>query len=102
VTYHATIGLGVLVASVTGIGAWLNGRPFLTSDYGYLHFPPIEEFEWATAMAFDVGVFLTVVGAVMLALNSLSSMARRSGETVNVFPMDINPAREDASKEGGA
>jgi multicomponent K+:H+ antiporter subunit A len=102
VTYHATIGLGVLIASVTGIGAWLNGRPFLTSDYGYLHFPPIEEFEWATAMAFDVGVFLTVVGAVMLALNSLSSMARRSGETVNVFPMDINPAREDASKEGGA
>src|SRR6056297_3773978 len=102
VTYHATIGLGVLIASVTGIGAWLNGRPFLTSDYGYLHFPPIEEFEWATAMAFDVGVFLTVVGAVMLALNSLSSMARRSGETVNVFPMDINPAREDAAKEGEA
>jgi multicomponent K+:H+ antiporter subunit A len=102
VTYHATIGFGVLIASVTGIGAWLNGRPFLTSDYGYLHFPPIEEFEWATAMAFDVGVFLTVVGAVMLALNSLSSMARRSGETVNVFPMDINPAREDAPKEGEA
>ena len=94
ITYHSTIGLGVLIASVTGIGAWLNGRPFLTSDYGYLHFPPIEEFEWATAMAFDTGVFLTVVGAVMLALNSLSSMARRSGETVNVFPMDVNPARE--------
>src|SRR6056297_2563719 len=100
VTYHATIGLGVLIASVTGIGAWLNGRPFLTSDYGYLHFPPIEEFEWATAMAFDIGVFLTVVGAVMLALNSLSKMARRTGETVNVFPMDVNPAREDTPSEG--
>ncbi|EAQ23645.1 monovalent cation/H+ antiporter subunit A [Roseovarius sp. 217] len=102
VTYHATIGVGVLIASVTGIGAWLAGRPFLTSDYGYLHFPPIEEFEWATAMAFDTGVFLTVVGAVMLALNSLSSMARRTGETVNVFPMDINPARNDAPSEGEA
>jgi multicomponent K+:H+ antiporter subunit A len=99
VTYHATIGVGVLIASVTGIGAWLAGRPFLTSDFGYLHFPPIEEFEWATAMAFDTGVFLTVVGAVMLALNSLSSMARRAGETVNVTPMDINPALSDAPGE---
>ncbi|PKQ12032.1 MAG: monovalent cation/H+ antiporter subunit A [Alphaproteobacteria bacterium HGW-Alphaproteobacteria-1] len=94
VTYHATIGIGVLIATVTGIGAWLAGRPFLTSDYGYLHFPPIEEFEWATAMAFDVGVFLTVLGAVMLALQSLSSMARRAGETVNVEPMDIDPTRD--------
>jgi multicomponent K+:H+ antiporter subunit A len=99
VTYHATIGVGVLVATVTGAGAWLAGRPFLTSDYGYLHFPPIEEFEWATAMAFDVGVFLTVVGAVMLALNSLSSMARRAGETVNVAPMDIDPARSAGEGE---
>ncbi len=94
VTYHATIGIGVLIATVTGMGAWLAGRPFLTSDYGYLHFPPVEEFEWATAIAFDTGVFLTVVGAVMLALQSLSSMARRAGETVNVEPMDIDPTRD--------
>jgi len=104
VTYHATIGVGVLVASVTGLGAWLAGKPFLTSAYGYIKIPPIEKFEWATAMAFDTGVFLTVVGAVMLALNSLSSMARRTGETVNIFPMDINPARADAdgTDEGNA
>jgi len=103
VTYHATIGLGVLVAALTGIGAWLAGRPFLTSDFGYLHFPPIEEFEWATAIAFDVGVFLTVVGAVMLALKSLSSMAQRAGETVNISPMDVDPARDDAQDaKGGA
>jgi multicomponent K+:H+ antiporter subunit A len=100
-TYHATIGLGVLIAALTGVGAWLAGRPFLTSDYGYLHYPPIEEFEWATAMAFDLGVFLTVVGAVMLALQSLSSMARRTGETVNVLPMDVDPAREETGESGG-
>jgi multicomponent K+:H+ antiporter subunit A len=102
VTYHATIGLGVLIAAMTGGGAWLAGLPFLTSDYGYLHFPPIEEFEWATAMGFDLGVFLTVVGAVMLALQSLSSMARRAGETVNIYPMDVKPAREDDEAGGGA
>jgi multicomponent K+:H+ antiporter subunit A len=93
--YHAMIAAGVMVAGVTGMGAWLAGRPFLTSAYGYIHIPPIEEFEWATAMAFDTGVFLAVVGAVMLALHSLSSMSRRTGEPVNIFPMDVNPGREN-------
>nr|WP_051202727.1 monovalent cation/H+ antiporter subunit A [Sediminimonas qiaohouensis] len=94
--YHALIAAGVLIASLTGVGAWLAGRPFLTSDYGYITLPPLEKFEWATAMGFDLGVFLTVVGAVMLALNSLSSMARRRGETINIYPMDINPERPDS------
>lgn len=88
--YHALIGAGVMAAGVTGIGAWFNGRPFLTSDYGYVKLPFLEEFELATAMGFDLGVFLCVVGAVMLALNSLSRIARRAGETVNTAPMDID------------
>ncbi|WP_093359992.1 monovalent cation/H+ antiporter subunit A [Tropicimonas isoalkanivorans] len=90
--YHAMIGWGVLIAGITGIGAWFNGMPFLTSAYGYVHIPPIEEFELATAMGFDLGVFLTVVGAVMLALYSLSRSARRTGESVNVSPMDYDPS----------
>ena len=32
-------------------------------------------------MGFDLGVFLCVVGAVMLMLQSLSRIARRAGET---------------------
>ncbi|WP_089232605.1 monovalent cation/H+ antiporter subunit A [Tropicimonas sediminicola] len=92
IPYHAFIGWGVLIAAITGIGAWFNGLPFLTSAYGYFHIPPIEEFELATAMAFDLGVFLTVVGAVMLALYSLSRLARRTGESVNVSPMDYDPS----------
>ncbi len=80
VNHHALIGAGVLVASATGIGAWFAGRPFLTSAYGYIHLPPLEEFEWATAAAFDLGVFLCVLGAVMLALASLSRLAQRGGE----------------------
>ncbi len=76
--YHVLIGLGVLVASATGIGSWAAGRPFLTSAYGYFHLPPLEEFELATAMAFDLGVFLCVLGAVMMALDALSRLARRA------------------------
>ncbi|WBU56470.1 monovalent cation/H+ antiporter subunit A [Paracoccus sediminicola] len=93
VPFHAMIGAGVVVAAATGMGAWLWGVPFLTSNYTYVKLPLLEEFELATAMAFDLGVFLCVLGAVMLALNSLSRIARRAGETVNREPMDVDPSR---------
>ncbi|SMX32109.1 monovalent cation/H+ antiporter subunit A [Maliponia aquimaris] len=93
IEYHAMIGWGVVIAGLTGAGAWLSGTPFLTSAYGYVHIPPIEEFELATAALFDLGVFLTVLGAVMLMLFSLSRMARHAGETVNPEPMDYDPSR---------
>lgn len=92
---HVLIGAGVLVASATGIGAWFAGRPFLTSAYGYLHPWPLEEFEWATAAAFDLGVFLCVLGAVMLALAQLSRLAQRGGERVASAPHDVLAQRED-------
>ncbi|WP_312524772.1 monovalent cation/H+ antiporter subunit A [Paracoccus sp. (in: a-proteobacteria)] len=78
IPYHTLIGLGVASAAITGIGAWFAGKPFLTSSFGYVDLPLIEPFELATAMGFDLGVYLCVVGAVMLALNSLSRIARLS------------------------
>ena len=98
--YHAIVALGVIAAGLTGIGAWFFDHPFLTSSFGYFRIPPMEAFELATAMAFDVGVFLTVVGSVMLALASLSRIARRAGETMNMEPMDINPSA--SANESGA
>ena len=76
--YHTIIGAGVLVAGLTGIGAWFFGAEFLTSSFGYLRIPPFEKVELATAMGFDLGVFLCVVGAVMLSLESFSRLARPS------------------------
>ena len=93
--YHSLIGWGVVIAGMTGMGAWLSGTPFLTSAFGYFHFPPIEEFELATAALFDLGVFLTVLGAVMLMLYSLARIAFTSGERANPEPMDFDPARAD-------
>ena len=92
IDYHAFIGFGVIVAGATGTGSWFAGRPFLTSNFGYFQIPPMEKFELATAMAFDLGVFLTVIGAVMLTLSSLSRIAIRAGETVNTRPMDHDPS----------
>ncbi len=95
VDFHALIGAGMVAAGLTGLGAWANGLPFLTSAYGYVAFWPIEEFEWTTATLFDLGVFLTVLGAVMLALASLSRIAVRAGETVNLRPFGIDPSRPE-------
>ncbi len=97
--YHAIIGAGVLVAGVTGIGAWFFGHPFLTSSFGYFRIPPMEEFELATAMGFDLGVFLAVVGAVMLSLESFSRLSRRQGDRPSEHPMDIDPSRENSEED---
>ncbi|WP_323767976.1 monovalent cation/H+ antiporter subunit A [Antarctobacter sp.] len=99
--YHAMIGWGVVIAGLTGAGAWLSGTSFLTSAFGYVHIPPIEEFELATAALFDLGVFLCVLGAVMLMLYSLSRMARHAGETVNPEPLDYDPSRPAKMVEKG-
>ncbi|WP_282128170.1 monovalent cation/H+ antiporter subunit A [Roseobacter litoralis] len=93
--YHGVIGAGVLIAGLTGIGSWFVSKPFLTSDFTYVRIPPFNEFELATAAFFDLGVFLAVVGAVMLALESLSRLARRQQMPDAEHPMDIDPSRED-------
>jgi multicomponent Na+:H+ antiporter subunit B len=63
---------GLLVAALTGVGALLLGFPFLTSDYGYITTPLTGEFEWATALVFDIGVFLVVVGMTNTVIYSLA------------------------------
>ncbi|MFK7877905.1 MAG: monovalent cation/H+ antiporter subunit A [Paracoccaceae bacterium] len=93
--YHGVIGAGVLVAGLTGIGSWFGSKPFLTSDFTYVRIPPFQKFELATAALFDVGVFLAVVGAVMLSLESFSRLAHRMGDEDSEYPMDIDPSRED-------
>ena len=93
--YHGIIGAGVLVAGLTGIGSWFVGKPFLTSDFEYFRIPPFDKFELATAAAFDLGVFLAVVGAVMLSLESFSRLARRAHITESEHAMDIDPSRDD-------
>ncbi|WP_120499197.1 monovalent cation/H+ antiporter subunit A [Roseovarius sp. EL26] len=93
--YHGVIGAGVLIAGFTGIGSWFVSKPFLTSDFTYVRIPPFEKFELATAALFDLGVFLAVVGAVMLSLESFSRLARRAHVPDSDHPMDIDPSRDD-------
>jgi multicomponent K+:H+ antiporter subunit A len=69
--YRTLIAAGLLIAFATGLGALVFGHPFLSATFTYVHVPVIGEIELATAMIFDIGVFLTVIGAVMLMLSRL-------------------------------
>ncbi|MBR0568620.1 monovalent cation/H+ antiporter subunit A [Azoarcus sp. L1K30] len=94
VDYHALIGAGVLVAAATGLGALVAGFPFLTSTVWHLDLPLLGELHIASAMFFDTGVFLVVVGATMLALANLSRLGRHAEHLlVNREPMDVDPSR---------
>jgi multicomponent K+:H+ antiporter subunit A len=73
--FRPWIGWGLLVAGASGIGSWFFGAPFLTSTYDYPLLPIVGHVPLASASAFDLGVFLTVVGGTMLALVSMSRLA---------------------------
>lgn len=92
VDYHAVIGWGVLIAGLSGVGAWMFGLPFLTSGFEYINIWPLETFELASAALFDLGVFLTVLGAVMLALASFARLSVRSGTRASTGAFDIDPS----------
>ncbi|MCX7230630.1 MAG: monovalent cation/H+ antiporter subunit A [Burkholderiales bacterium] len=74
---HLTLGAGLLIACLTGLGAWLFGYPFLTSTFAHPVLPWVGELPLASAAAFDFGVFLAVVGATVLALTGIGRLARR-------------------------
>ncbi|MBT1449480.1 monovalent cation/H+ antiporter subunit A [Glaciecola sp. XM2] len=74
VDYQTLIALGVLIATLTGIGSWFFGRPFMTTWFDYFDIPFIGEIELASALVFDLGVYLTVVGATLLILANLGKL----------------------------
>jgi len=70
------IGIGLAIALATGVGAFVLGRPFLTSAHGHPSVPVLGELPLATAAIFDLGVYVTVVGATMLMLVVLGAASK--------------------------
>ncbi len=76
--YEVWIGIGLTIAGLTGIAAWLWGRPFLTSAHIYVSPPILGEMHLASAAVFDTGVYITVVGATMLMISVLGDSRHSS------------------------
>lgn len=88
---HLWIGMGLLLASGTGLAAWLFGRPFLTSYFAYAELPLIGKVPTASALLFDIGVFALVVGATLLMLVALAHQSVR-GHRATPRPAERPPA----------
>jgi multicomponent K+:H+ antiporter subunit A len=73
--YTRVIAAGLLVATATGLASWAFGAPFLTSTFGYVTWPVVGKFELASAMLFDLGIYLAVVGVVMVIISRLGGLA---------------------------
>ncbi len=65
------IAAGMFAVGLTGIGSAVIGFPFLTSSHAYLYLPVLGKVPLASAMFFDLGVYLCVVGSTMLMLASI-------------------------------
>jgi multicomponent Na+:H+ antiporter subunit B len=68
---HHLIATGLLAAGASGVWGPLGGRPFLTASWGELPWPG-GGIELGTPLLFDVGVYLTVTGVVVLIVFSLA------------------------------
>lgn len=75
--YQSVVAVGVMIALFTGLGSWFFGHAFLTSWFTHLDWPVVGEFEFATAMLFDIGVYLTVVGATLMILANFGQMTTK-------------------------
>jgi multisubunit Na+/H+ antiporter MnhB subunit len=71
--YRLLIPAGLTFAAGSGVIGMIIGKPFLSHYFGYFHLPFFGEIELATATIFDFGVFLVVVGTVMLIVTHIAS-----------------------------
>lgn len=65
VDYRKLIAVGISIAFLTGMGSFVFDVPFLTQAFGYFELPVMGKTELTTAMLFDLGVYLSVIGVTM-------------------------------------
>jgi multicomponent Na+:H+ antiporter subunit A len=74
--HEATLlGAGLLVAALSGMAGWVLGTGFLDQVEVEAHVPLLGELHATTALAFDIGVYLVVVGLGLALLRSLGAAA---------------------------
>jgi multicomponent Na+:H+ antiporter subunit A len=67
------MGLGVTLASATGFASMLTGSGFLESGYIEFDLPLLGDLKIVSALVFDLGVYLVVVGISLSLIRALGS-----------------------------
>lgn len=71
VDFKVLSAVGVLIAVLTGVGGMVFDKPFLFQTYDYFDLPIFGKTELATAVLFDIGVALAVIGTSMTIILSI-------------------------------
>jgi multicomponent Na+:H+ antiporter subunit B len=71
IDYIKVIAIGLLFSIGTGAGALILGMPFLTHAFTYVHLPLLGKTSLHTAVLFDTGVFLVVIGVTMTIIQTI-------------------------------
>lgn len=65
------IGVGLLLGGLSGVWSLLRGQPFMTGQWAHLDFMGFE-LHLGTPLLFDIGVYLVVVGVVLIIIMTLA------------------------------
>ena len=72
IDFKKLAAIGVLLAVCTGLGGVVFGKEFLTQAFGYFELPVFGETELTSALIFDTGVALAVIGTAVNIILSIS------------------------------
>lgn len=82
----ALLGAGLLVASLTGMAGWLMGDAFFHAGHLEADLPLLGHLKASSALLFDIGVYLIVVGLGLALVRSLGLAADLDLDAESVDP----------------
>lgn len=71
VNYINLAAIGLFIAVLTGVGSFVFGESFLSHTFGHFHLPLLGDTELATALLFDLGVYLVVIGVTLTIIQTI-------------------------------
>jgi multicomponent Na+:H+ antiporter subunit B len=71
IDYIKVVAVGLLFAVGTGAGGLIVDMPFLTHAFTYVDIPLLGKTSLHTAVLFDTGVFLVVIGVTMTIIQTI-------------------------------
>lgn len=77
----ALMGIGITVAALTGFAPMLAGSAFLESGYVQFDLPLLGRLKMVSALGFDIGVYLVVVGVSLSLIRALGSSLGERGDS---------------------
>ncbi|PLS15683.1 Na(+)/H(+) antiporter subunit B [Bacillus sp. M6-12] len=71
IDYKIMIACGLLISVSTVAGSWLFDAPLMTHAFSDFNFPVLGKTTLHTAVLFDLGVYLVVIGVTMTIIQTI-------------------------------